>query len=72
MGNDAETVRIWEAFMTFVSTFTDEQKKQLRSDWAEFSDGAPIPKVNTVTLEEAEFLHGQAAAISIGEHFGNQ
>ena len=72
VGNDAETVRIWEAFMTFVSTFTDEQKKQLRSDWAEFSDGAPIPKVNTVTLEEAEFLHGQAAAISIGEHFGNQ
>jgi DNA mismatch repair protein MutH len=52
--------------MSFTKKFNEEQKKQLREDWSEYSDGAEVPKKSTVTLEEAEFLHAQAVAISLG------
>jgi hypothetical protein len=61
-----EIAEIWDAFMSFTKKFDEQQKKQLREDWAEYSDGAEVPKKSTVTMEEAEFLHGQALAISLG------
>jgi hypothetical protein len=60
-----EISEIWDAFMSFTKKFNEQQKKQLREDWAEYSDGAEVPKKSTVTLEEAEFLHAQAVAISL-------
>jgi len=61
-----EIAEIWDAFMSFTKKFDEQQKKQLREDWSEYSDGAEVPKKSTVTLEEAEFLHTQAVAISLG------
>ena len=61
-----EIVEIWDAFMSFTKKFNEQQKKQLREDWSEYSDGAEVPKKSTVTMEEAEFLHTQAAAIFLG------
>ena len=61
-----EIAEIWDAFMSFTKKFDEQQKKQLREDWSEYSDGAEVPKKSTVTLEEAEFLHAQAVAISLG------
>ena len=61
-----EIDEIWDAFMSFTKKFDEQQKKQLRENWSEYSDGAEVPKKSTVTLEEAEFLHSQAVAISLG------
>ena len=61
-----EIDEIWDAFMSFTKKFDEQQKKQLRENCSEYSDGAEVPKKSTVTLEEAEFLHSQAVAISLG------
>jgi hypothetical protein len=69
---DSEIEGIWEAFMSFTKKFSPEQKSKLRDMWSEYSDGAPIPKLNTVTIEEAEFLHASAVEISLAENFKNE
>jgi len=67
-----EISEVWDAFISFTKKFNDEQKERLRADWAEYSDGAEVPKKSTVTLEEAEFLHAQAVSISLEENFVDQ
>lgn len=55
----------WEAFVSITKTLTKEQKETLRERWSERSDGAPIPKQSTATLEDIEFLHAHAVGIAL-------
>ena len=55
----------WEAFVSITKTLTKEQKETLRERWSEHSDGAPIPKQSTATLEDIEFLHAHAVGIAL-------
>lgn len=55
----------WEAFVSITKTLTKEQKETLREHWSEHSDGAPIPKQSTATLEDIEFLHAHAVGIAL-------
>lgn len=55
----------WDAFVSITKTLSKEQKETLRERWSERSDGAPIPKQSTATLEDIEFLHAHAVGIAL-------
>jgi len=55
----------WDAFVSITKTLSKEQKETLRERWSEHSDGAPIPKQSTATLEDIEFLHAHAVGIAL-------
>lgn len=55
----------WDAFVSITKTLSKEQKETLREHWSEHSDGAPIPKQSTATLEDIEFLHAHAVGIAL-------
>lgn len=67
-----ELVKLWDAFTSFTKNFSSDQKAKLREIWNEYSDGAPIPKLNSVSIEDAEFLHAQAAELAIIEKFSDE
>jgi recombination DNA repair RAD52 pathway protein len=62
----------WDAFVSITKTLTKEQKESLRERWAEHSNGAPIPKQSTASLEDIEFLHAHAVALSLNATLVNE
>lgn len=61
---NAEAQAIWDNFLGVSKKFTAEQKALLRASWSKWSDGKPVPNKDTVTTEEATYLHSEAIAIS--------
>ncbi len=60
-----EVTTQWDAFVSITKTLSKEQKETLRERWSEHSDGAPIPKQSTATLEDIDFLHAHAVGIAL-------
>lgn len=54
----------YERFKEIRSTLNEEQVKELRSYWATWSGGRPIPKASEFTLREIEALTVEALRIS--------
>lgn len=61
-----EVLDAWERFLGIAKSLDDDQKTELTSVWNEFADGAPKPTLDTATVEELEFLIGEATRISFG------
>jgi hypothetical protein len=64
---NADAQPIWENFIGISKKFNAEQKAELRSKWSDWSNGKSVPTKDTVTVEEAEFLHVEAVAIAFSE-----
>lgn len=62
--DNQEAQVMWENFLGVSKKFTAEQKAQLRASWNEWSNGKPVPQKDTVSVAEAEYLHGEAVAIA--------
>jgi hypothetical protein len=56
----------WSAFMVISKKLTPEQKEELKTVWAEYSDNAPTPTATTATEEEIDFLAAEAIRIQFG------
>lgn len=56
----------WESFMSVSKGLSKDQKEQLRSAWAQWSDGKPTPTKDTVTEEQANFLLTEATRLTFG------
>jgi hypothetical protein len=56
----------WESFMSISKGLSKDQKEQLRSAWAQWSDGKPTPTKDTVTEEQANFLLTEATRLTFG------
>lgn len=56
----------WESFMSVSKGLSKDQKEQLRSAWAQWSDGKPTPTRDTVTEEQANFLLTEATRLTFG------
>jgi hypothetical protein len=59
-----EVVIAWDNFLGISKSFTKEQKTRLREVWNQFSNSAPVPTRETVTMAEATFLHESAVTIA--------
>lgn len=57
---------VWDNFINISKKFSAEQKNALRSSWNDWSGGKPVPQKDSVTMEQAEYLHSRAVEISFG------
>lgn len=64
-----EIVKLWTNFMGHSKGLDAEKKAALGAFWAEWSDGAPKPTLDTATAEDLEALIAEAIRLSMGGEY---
>jgi len=60
----SQTQLIWDNFMALSKKLTKGQKEELRSAWAQWSNGQATPNKDSVTEQQANFLLTEAMRLS--------
>ena len=61
---DPEIRQMWDQFVAASRTLSAEAKKVLAERWSEYADGGPKPTIDTVNLEDLDFLLSQVSELA--------
>jgi recombination DNA repair RAD52 pathway protein len=66
---DPEIDQLYENFMSLRTALSESGVQELRTYWANWSSGRPVPKRSEFTSEELEALIGEATRILLGAEY---